>query len=162
MAWYAFVGVLACISKTEVSWNSSLSSFIQHTLIFSMLFQFKKKKKLCCCKSLNWFHKLFMVLSACSLEKKKKSWSWFITVFWGDLPTVICCQGACRENMRFPAALWPSGTESNYTFPLNTPKLSEFQRKCLLTSFSRFCSAGNGKFMRPRIDLRRASLVVQR
>ena len=95
-------------------------------------------------------------------KKKKKSWSWFITVFWGDLPTVICCQGACRENMRFPAALWPSGTESNYTFPLNTPKLSEFQRKCLLTSFSRFCSAGNGKFMRPRIDLRRASLVVQR
>lgn len=49
---------------------------------------------------------------------------------------------------------------TNYTFPLNTPKLSEFQRKCLLTSFSRFCSAGNGKFMRPRIDLRRASLVV--
>lgn len=160
MTWYAFVGVLACISKTEVSWNSSLSSFIQCTLIFSMLFQLKKKSYVAAnhwidFTSCSWF-------SQPAVWKKKKSWSWFITVFWGDLPTVICCQGACRENMRFPAALWPSGTESNYTFPLDTPKLSEFQRKYLLTSFSRFCSAGNGKFMRPHIELRRASLVVQR
>lgn len=161
MTWYAFVGVLACISKTEVSWNSSLSSFIQCTLIFSMLFQFFFKKKAMLLKITELISQA--VHDSLSLQfGKKKSWSWFITVFWGDLPTVICCQGARRENMRFPAARWPSGTESNYTFPLNTPKLSEFQRKYLLTSFSRFCSAGNGKFMRPHIELRRASLVVQR
>lgn len=76
-----------------------------------------------------------MVLSACSLKKKEKgAEAGLLLCFGGDLPTVICCQGACRENMRFPAALWPSATENNYTFPLNTPKLSEFQRKCSLPS----------------------------
>ena len=136
MAWYAFVGVLACISKTEVSWNSSLSSFIQHTLIFSMLFQFKKKKKSYVAAN-HWidFTSCSWFFQPAVWRKKKKSWSWFITVFWGDLPTVICCQGACRENMRVPAALWPSGTESNYTFPLNTQNFQNFKGSaCLLPS----------------------------
>lgn len=127
MTWYAFVGVLACISKTSFM-KQFFVFFHQCTLIFSMLFQLKKKKKLCCCKSLNWF-------TSCSWFSqpavwKKKSWSWFITVFWEVTHCDLLPRGL-QENMRFPAALWPSGTESNYTFPLNTPKLSEFQRKYL-------------------------------
>ena len=161
MAWYAFVGVFACISKTEVSWNSSLSSFIQHTLIFSMLFQLKKKKAMLLQITELISQAIHDSISLQFGEKKKRVEAGLLLCFGEIYPLWFVAKGLAGRTWDSQLPFGQVGQKvTNYTFPLNTPKLSEFQRKCLLTSFSRFCSAGNGKFMRPRIDLRRASLVV--
>lgn len=113
MTCYACIG--AClgtyISRTEVSWNSSSSSFMQCTDIFLSI-QLKKKAMLL--QTTRYFTSCSCVL-ACSLKKwvdagwllhlgeTLKHCGLLLRVLLGEPEYAVCF-------LKFPAAHWPSGT----------------------------------------------------